>query len=218
MDATAALPAPASAIVEVLAPLVTDERLARMNAVIDARTRSLVPVLEDLADPHNGAAVMRSADAFGCHEVHVIEDRHRFAVSHRVTRGTHRWLELHKHPSTEACLAHLAEQGYAVYVAAMDGAIGPEALAEVPKAAIVFGNEHKGVSRAVREAAAGTYAIPMVGFVESLNVSVASAITLYVASRGRHGDLTPEDREAILARYLLGQVKDAEALVRERVG
>ncbi len=218
LDATAALPAPASAIVEVLAPLVTDERLARMRAVIDARTRSLVPVLEDLADPHNGAAVMRSADAFGCHEVHVIEDRHRFAVSHRVTRGTHRWLELHKHASTEACLAHLAAEGYAVYVAAMDGAIGPEAIAEVPKAAIVFGNEHKGVSRAVRDAAAGTYAIPMVGFVESLNVSVASAITLYVASRGRHGDLAAEDREAILARYLLLQVKDAEMVVRERLG
>ncbi len=217
LDGTRPLPAPAKAIVELLAPLVTDGRLARMRAVVAARTRSLVPVLEDLSDPHNGAAVMRSADAFGCHEVHVIEGRHPFAVSHRVTRGTDRWLELHKHESTERCLAHLAARGYAVYVAAMDGALGPEALAAIPRAAIVFGNEHKGVSRAVRDAAAGTYAIPMVGFVESLNVSVASAITLYVASRGRHGDLDEADREAILARYLLAQVKDAEALVRSKL-
>ncbi|MCB9594942.1 MAG: RNA methyltransferase [Sandaracinaceae bacterium] len=218
LDATAPLPAPAGDVVAVLSPLVTDERLARMNAVIARRTRSLVPVLEDLADPHNGAAVMRSADAFGCHELHVIEDRHPFAVSHRVTRGTHRWLELHKHGSTAACLEHLAANGYAVYVAAMDGAVGPEAIAEVPRAAIVFGNEHKGVSAEVRAAAAGTYAIPMVGFVESLNVSVASAITLYVASRGRHGDLTDDERQAILARYLITQVKDAEGVLRQRLG
>lgn len=213
---SAPLPAPAAEVVRVLSPLVTEARLARMNAVVAQRTRSLVPVLEDLADPHNGAAVLRSADAFGCHEVHVIEDRHRFAVSHRVTRGTHRWLDLVRHRSTEACLEHLNARGYQVFVAAMDGTLTPEDLARVPKAAIVFGNEHRGVSDVVRRAAAGTYAIPMVGFVESLNVSVASAITLYVASRGRHGDLDEEARMEIRARFLLGQVKDAERIVAER--
>lgn len=212
--ATAPLPAAASDVVAALSPLVTEQRLARMNAVIDRRTRSLIPVLEDLADPHNGAAVMRSADAFGCHEVHIVEDRHPFRVSHRVTRGTHRWLELHKHRDIHACLAHLDEQGYQVFIAAMDGELTPEDLAAVPRAAVVFGNEHEGVSEAVRAAARGTYAIPMVGFVESLNVSVASAITLYVASRGRHGDLDDEAREIIRARYLLSQVKDAERIVR----
>lgn len=211
-----ALPAPASVVVDVLAPLVTPARLARMEAVIAHRTRSLVPVLEDLADPHNGAAVLRSADAFGCHEVHVIEDRHPFAVSHRVTRGTHRWLELVRHRSTEACLTELAARGYRVFVAAMDGALTPEDLAREPKAAVVFGNEHKGASEAVRRAAAGTYAIPMVGFVESLNVSVASAITLYVASRGRHGDLDEASRTEVRARFLLASVRDAERIVRER--
>ncbi|HJL18181.1 MAG TPA: RNA methyltransferase [Sandaracinaceae bacterium LLY-WYZ-13_1] len=211
------LPAPAATVVEVLAPLVTPRRIARMDAVIARRTRSLVPVLEDLADPHNGAAVMRSADAFGCHEVHVVEDRHPFLVSHRVTRGTHRWLDLVRHGSIEACLAHLKSQGYRVFVAAMDGDHTPEQLAAVERASVVFGNEHKGVSEAVRRAADGTYAIPMEGFVESLNVSVASAITLYVASRGRHGDLDEAAREEIRARYLLASVRDAERLVRERL-
>lgn len=210
------LPAEASRIVEVLGPLVTEARLARMQGVLARRTRSLVPVLEDLADPHNGAAVMRSSDAFGCHAVHVIEDRHPFLVSHRVTRGTDRWLELVKHASTEAALAHLAERGYQVFVAAMDGELTPEQLADVPRAAVVFGNEHKGASDAVRAAAHGTYAIPMVGFVESLNVSVASAITLYVASRGRHGDLTEAERTEALARYLLASVRDAERVLRQQ--
>lgn len=217
VDATAPLPAAASDVVAALAPLVTEQRLARMNTVIARRTRSLIPVLEDLADPHNGAAMMRSADAFGCHEVHIVEDRHPFAVSHRVTRGTHRWLELHKHQGIHACLEHLAARGYQLFIAAPDGELTPEDLAAVPRAAVVFGNEHRGVSDAVRAAAHGTYAIPMVGFVESLNVSVAGAITLYVASRGRHGDLDEADREAIRARYLLSQVKDAERIVRSKL-
>jgi len=211
------LPAPAADIVRILGPMVTERRLARMHGVIAQRTRSLVPVLEDLLDPHNGAAVMRSADAFGCHEVHVIEDQHTFAVSHPVTRGTHRWLELHKHENTTACVEHLKSNGYQVFIAAMGGEHSPEALAEVPKAAVVFGNEHKGVSPEMRAAADGTYAIPMVGFVESLNVSVASAITLYVASRGRHGDLDSAERERICARYLLSQVKDSERVVRSKL-
>lgn len=213
LGALTPLPAPAREIVERLAPLVTPARLARMDAVIARRTRSLVPVLEDLADPHNGAAVMRSADAFGCHEVHVIEQRHPFAVSHRVTRGTHRWLELIKHESTEACLESLRAREYRIYVASMEGGTSPEALAAIERVAVVFGNEHKGPSRAVRDAADGTYAIPMVGFVESLNVSVASAITLYVASRGRHGDLDDDAKMEIRARFLMATVRDAERVV-----
>ncbi len=214
LEGLSPLPAPARTIVDRLMPLCTEARIARMQKVIARRTRSLVPVLEDLADPHNGAAVLRSADAFGCHEVHVIESKRPFAISHRVSRGTHRWLDLVRHTSTEACLAHLATRGYRVYVAAMDGELAPEALAEVEKAAVVFGNEHRGVSDAVRAAAAGTYSIPMVGFVESLNVSVASAITLYVASRGRHGDLDEDARCEILARFLLSSVRDAEDVVK----
>ena len=185
--------------------------------MVARRTRSLVPILEDLADPHNGAAVMRSADAFGCHEVHIVEDRHPFAVSHHVTRGTHRWLELVRHESSEACCGALRARGYAVLVAAMDGELAPEELGTLPKVAIVFGNEHKGASEAMRRGATGSYRIPMVGMVESLNVSVASAITLYVGSRGRQGDLSEDERDAIRARVLLSQVRDAERIVRERV-
>jgi tRNA (guanosine-2'-O-)-methyltransferase len=215
LEPAAPLPAPAETVVRVLAPLVTPARLARMDAVIARRTRSLVPVLEDLVDPHNGAAILRSADAFGCHEVHVIEETTPFTVSHRVTRGTHRWLELVRHARAVDCVTRLAERGYRVFIAAMDGEMGPEEIAGIDKAAIVFGNEHKGVSDAVRAAVHGTYAIPMEGFVESLNVSVASAITLYVASRGRHGDLDEGERMEIRARFLLSQVRDSERVVRD---
>lgn len=213
--ASAPLELPPARIVQVLSPLVTPARLARFRAVLARRTRSLVPVLEGLSDPHNGAAVLRSAEAFGCHEVHVVRGRYPFAVSHRVSRGTHRWLDVREHAHAEDCLEHLRARGYDVFVAAMDGDVTPEALAHVPRAAVVFGNEHAGVSDTFRRAARGIYRIPMEGFVESLNVSVASAITLYVASRGRHGDLTDAEREEALARFLLAQVRDAhEVLAR----
>jgi tRNA (guanosine-2'-O-)-methyltransferase len=212
------LPAPAAAIVETLGPLVTPQRLRRMREIVARRTRSLIPVLEDVADPHNGAAVLRSADAFGCHEVHLVMPNRPFAVSHRISRGTHRWLELVHHHTTETCLEQLQGRGYQVFVAAMDGELTPEDLARVPRAAVVFGNEHKGASEAVRRAATGTYAIPMVGFVESLNVSVASAITLYVAAQGRQGDLDEDDRTEVLARFLLTSVREAERILKERLG
>ena len=211
------LPFPARRIVEALAPLVTEARLARIDAVIARRTRSLVPVLEGLSDPHNGAAILRSADAFGCHEGHLVDGRFPFAVSHRVSRGTHRWLELVRHARAEECAKALHARGYRIFVASMEGALVPEDLAKEPRAAIVLGNEHAGPSEAMRAAADGTYRIPMVGFVESLNVSGASAITLYVASRGRHGDLDAPARDEIRARFLLGQVKDAEDIVRRAI-
>lgn len=212
---TEPLPASPDRIVSVLAPLVTPERLARFEAVIARRTRSVIPVLEGLSDPHNGAAILRSADAFGCQEAHLVEGRFPFAVSHRVSRGTHRWIDLVKHDTSVACADALHARGYRIFVADMAGTVTPEDLAQHPRVAIVFGNEHKGISDEMTARADGVYRIPMVGFVESLNVSVASAITLYVAARARQGDLSEEDRAATLARYLMSQVRDAARIVRD---
>lgn len=216
--ATTKLPYAPSDVIAALGPLVTEERLARFRDILGRRLRSIVPVLDGLSDPHNGAAILRSADAFGCHEVHVVEGRLPFAISHRISRGTQRWLSLIDHKTGDACCDVLEAQGYEIYVAAMEGTVTPEDLAQVPKVAIVFGNEHRGVSDEIRARAKGVFRIPMVGFVESLNVSVASAITLYTASQGRHGDLTPEDQEQALARFLLSQVRDADRIVRDHVG
>lgn len=209
---------PARDVVDILTPLVTPERLARFHDVIARRTRSLLPVLDGLSDPRNGAAILRSCDAFGCHEVHTVRGRFPFAISTHVSRRTERWLELHAHEDAEACCDVLIDRGYRLFVAAMDGTLSPEDLAHVPRAAIVVGNEHRGVSDVFRERASGIYRIPMVGFVESLNVSVATAITLYTATRGRHGDMSDDERTDALARMLLTQVKDGDAIVAARLG
>ena len=206
---------PARDIVEILSPMVTDDRLARFVGVLSRRTGSFITVLDGLSDPHNGAAVLRSCDAFGCHEVQTVRGRFPFAFSSHVSRGTERWLLHRAFEDAESCCDALAARGFGVYVAAMEGTLRPEDLAQVPKAAIVVGNEHRGVSDVFRQRAAGIYRIPMVGFVESLNVSVASAITLYTATQGRHGDLSAADREEALAHFLLAQVRDSDRIVRE---
>ncbi len=212
------LPASPSEIVAILGDVVTPERLARVRTVASMRTRRVVPVLESLADPHNGAAILRSADAFGIAEVHIVPGEHGFHAARTITKGTHRWLDLVSHRGSEECAEKLVSAGYAIYVASMEGDVGPAALSNLDKVAIVFGNEHRGPSPAMRERAAGTYAIPMRGFVESLNVSVAAAITLHGVVGNRPSELDEADQETLVARMLWRTVSDAQDIVEERLG
>jgi tRNA (guanosine-2'-O-)-methyltransferase len=211
------LPAAPDVVIEALSPLVTPRRLARMQAVAAARTLQVVPVLEDIADPHNASAILRSADAFGVQEVHAIAGPHGLLAAHAVSKGTHRWLDIQRHDTASDCIATLHERGFEIVVAAMDGRRTPEDLRAMPKVAIVFGNEHRGVTERMRELADDSYAVPMCGFAESLNVSVAAATTLYAATRGRTSELSEADRERLVARFLLETVTDAERVVHQHV-
>lgn len=216
-EATAKLPASAAEVIAVLRPLLTDARLERIEAVIAARTRSVIPVLERLSDPHNTAAVLRSADAFGAQEVHVVEERSRFVASARVAKSAERWLDLVRHDTTTACVAQLHARGHRVLVAALDGDVLPTDLAAIPRVALVFGNEHAAVSDEARALADGVFRIPMRGFVDSLNVSVAAAVALHAALAGRTGDLDEADREQLRARFYLQSIEQADEIVREHV-
>lgn len=210
-----ALPCAAADVIAALAPLITDRRLERIREVVANRATSVTAVLEDIADPHNASAILRSADAFGVQRVHVIPGINGFHAARSVSKGTHHWLDLLRHEHAAGCVAHLHAQGFRVLVASMEGTVTPEELSAIPKVAIVFGNEHKGPTPAMRDLADGTYAVPMRGFVESLNVSVAAGITLYEATRARRGELPKADREILEARYLLTCVRDAERIVRD---
>jgi tRNA (guanosine-2'-O-)-methyltransferase len=211
------LPAEPARIVEVLGPLLTPERLARIETAVVGRTRSVVPVLEAVDDPRNVAAVLRSADAFGVQEVHIIERGQPFLASRRVTQGAERWLDLIRHATPEACVASLRARGFQVYVATMHGELGPEDLPSIGKLAVVFGNEHAGTSEALAALCDGRYCIPMQGFAQSLNVSVAAAITLHAATRGRGGDLDAREQDELRARFMLLSVPRAEEIVLRHV-
>jgi tRNA (guanosine-2'-O-)-methyltransferase len=215
LNAGVSLPAEPERVCAALEPLLTEERKARIAEVIAARSNAVAPVLEGVNDPHNVAAVMRSAEAFGVQTVHVIGGSEPFFASVRVAQGTQRWLDVVEHRSAASCVSTLRERGYRVYVAAMDGEISPDALAAEPRVAIVFGNEHAGVSPELRQLADGAYTIPMRGFVQSLNVSVAAALTMFAAMRGRPGDLGEREKLLLRARFCMLSVPNAGPIMDE---
>ena len=209
---------PAEVVIEALSRVVTPARLARLEEVVDGRTDDLAVVLDRLADPHNSSAVRRSADAFGVQNVHAVVGEHGFRASRGVAKGTERWLDVTRWETAEACARRLKADGYAIYVAAMGGAKTPETLREVPRLAVVFGNEHRGVSAEMRALADGSFSIPMRGFVESLNVSVAAAITMQVLTSGGRAGLEPARRRELLARFLMNSAKNADEIIAQSAG
>ena len=209
---------PAEVVIEALSPVVTPERLERIEEVVRSRTDGLVLVLDSIADPHNSSAVLRSADAFGVQTVHVIVGEHGFRASRGVSKGTHRWLDVVRCESAEACARHLKRDGYAIYVAAMGAETRPEDLHDIPRLAVVFGNEHRGVSPEMRGMADGTFAIPMRGFVESLNISVAAAITMQTLARDGRPLLPVERHQELKARFLMNSVKKADQVIEKFLG
>jgi tRNA (guanosine-2'-O-)-methyltransferase len=178
----------------------------------------LVVVLDRIADPHNSSAVLRSADAFGVQNVHAIVGEHGFRASRGVSKGTQRWLDVVRYESAETCGRRLKEAGYSIYIAAMGAETTPDDLRRVPRLAVVFGNEHRGVSPEMRELADGTFSIPMRGFVESLNVSVAAAITLQTLARDGRPPLGSERRQELVARFLMNSVRNADEIIGEIIG
>jgi len=209
------LPASPGLVLDALMPLLTEERKQRIASVVGSRTRDVVAVLDGVHDPHNVAAVLRSSEAFGVQELHLLAGPDTFLAAQSVARGSERWVDVVRHHSPNACVQALHARGHRVYVAAMDGAILPTDLATETRVAIVFGNEHAGVSPEMTALADGTYTIPMCGFVQSLNVSVAAAITLFSATRGRSGSLDAAEREALSARYVFASVPRAAEVVAE---
>ncbi len=211
------LPARPEVVIEALRPMIATGRQKRLERVLDGRIHSVIPVLDQLADPFNISAVLRSCDALGIHEVNVIENRVGFATASRVAQGSEQWLNIVTHDSHRTCHSTLKARGYSIYVATAEGEYTPESLRDKEKLALVFGNEHSGVSDELRDLADGTFAIPMRGFTDSLNVSVAAAVSLHVVSNGRSSELDAESRAELLARYMLLAVRHSEEIVTEHL-
>ncbi len=186
-----------------------------MQAVASARLRGVTLVLDNLYQQHNMSAVLRSAEAFGIDTVHVIEDRNRFHINRAITHGCHKWLTVVRHDRPEDCLLPLKEQGWKLWAALpAPEAIPIRKIPLTPAIALVFGNEGDGVSETTLRLCDAAFTIPMFGFSESLNVSVAAAVALenltrrYRAWIGRPGDLSPQERAALLARWSAGEIPD----------
>lgn len=183
----------------------TPERLARMEAALENRTRHITVVLEDIYQERNAAAVLRTCDFFGIQDVHVIENRNPFPKENDVARGAGQWLTLHRHTcawgdsvdkdawrptslrdhpqaraNTLKCLRTLKTQGYRLAAATLR----PEAmdLRQIPvdqPLALIVGTERSGLSEVAHNEADFLFSLPSLGFTQSLNLSVFTALCLY---------------------------------------
>ncbi len=183
-----------------------ERRPARMRLVAARRLSGITVVLDGVHDPHNISAVLRSCDAFGVQHVHLIGDRSALAPNRAITLGCHKWLTLHYHSEPSACADILHEQGFELWAAVPERhAVPMDRINFGRKIAFLFGAERNGLSDALTVCADRRYVIPMAGFSQSLNVSVAAAITLHTAAAGRRralggdSDMT-EDEIAALAQ------------------
>ncbi len=167
----------------------TSRRKQRIRDVLSRRQPSLAVVLEDVHDPHNASAVLRSCDGVGVLDVHLVyvhEEPPRKSFARKTSGSAAKWIRLHYHDTIEACYSHLRAEGMTIYATAL----GRESrdlysLDLTRPSALVFGNEMRGVSEAGIAGADVAVYIPMQGMVESLNISVACAVTLYEAMRQR---------------------------------
>lgn len=214
----------ATEILELVEPFLTPERQEKIRHAVSGRTCDVVPVLENIYDLGNISAVLRSAEALGFQCAHVIEQpSQKFKSSNRVSQGADKWLDVRKFKSTLACVTELKKMGYQILATHLDANAKPIGEVDVTKpTAIVFGNERDGISKEMIELCDQTVIIPMSGFVQSFNISVAAAISLYHISRERElklgknaGGLTPEEQNILAADFSLRSSKNPDRLIEE---
>lgn len=191
----------------------TARRQQRIRRVLERRQPDLAVVLEDVHDPHNVSAVLRSCDAVGVLDVHVVyvtEEMPRKAFARKTSASAAKWMRIHRHTSIAACYGALRERGMTILAAALASESEDlHALDLTRPTALVFGNEMRGVSADALSHADGAFRVPMMGMVESLNISVACAVTLYEALRQRatagqydRPSLDAAELEALTAAWL----------------
>jgi len=197
-----------------------------MEEVLDQRTRYITVVLEDIYQPHNASAVLRSCDAFGIQDVHIIENRNTYQVNPKVELGTRQWLSLQRYNrsdnNTAEAAAALKSQGYRII--ATSPHVGNTHLEDFDlsrgKAAFFFGNELNGLSATVCDLADEFMTIPMFGFVESFNISVSCALSLHhlVHALRRSAidwHLREEECEILMLDWLRNSIKNIGTIEKQ---
>jgi tRNA (guanosine-2'-O-)-methyltransferase len=167
----------------------TPERKQRLRSVLDKRQGNLTVVLENVFDPHNISAVMRTADAVGVQDIYILNTkipRHK-KWGAKSSSSAAKWLTVHQYDNAENCFGDLRKNYSTVLTTHLSSdAVSLHSIDFTRSIALVFGNEHSGVSDEIRALADGNFIIPQVGIIRSLNISVACAVTLYEAFRQKN--------------------------------
>jgi len=186
----------------------TPERKEKLLNVLSKRQNDITVVLENVFDPHNISAVMRTCDAVGVQDIYILNTkipRHK-KWGTRSSSSAAKWLTVHQFEQADECFKSL-RQRYSTILTTHLGtdAVGLYELDLTKSVALVFGNEHSGVSEEIRALADGNFIIPQVGIIRSLNISVACAVTLYEAYRQKNkaGHYNQAGMDSVIKQGLL---------------
>jgi tRNA (guanosine-2'-O-)-methyltransferase len=194
----------------------TTEREQRITSVLDKRQDNLTIVLENVFDPHNISAVMRTCDAVGVQDLFILNTkipRHK-KWGAKSSSSAANWLTIHQYTDARDCFNELRRRADGIYTTHLSGdAVSLYEMDLTTRIALVFGNEHSGVSDEIRAMADGNFIIPQVGIIRSLNISVACAVSLYEAFRQKSAagqyeqpGLKPDRYASLLKEWSRGQL------------
>jgi tRNA (guanosine-2'-O-)-methyltransferase len=206
-------------LLEYLKSFLTPQRQSRIEAVLSQRTRHFCVAVEDVYQLHNTSAVMRSCDVFGVQDLHVIEERNLKRIDREIAMGAQKWVDVHRHHKVEDCIDELRKQQY--QIVATTPHTDEVLLSDfdiTKKSCFFFGRETEGLTETVLQQADCFLKIPMVGFTESLNISVSAAIVLQsVTSKLRNSainwQLSQEEINKQYLKWIKKTVKDYDKIV-----
>lgn len=210
-------------LIAYLSNFATPERRQMFDKIVDQRTRYATLVIEDLYQPHNISAVLRSCDCFGVQDVHVIENRNEYVENPEIAMGASKWLDVHRYSKREdntvKTLRELKSEGYRIVATTphTDDVVLNDFDVTKGKFALVFGNEKEGITDNVRAEADEFMRIPMYGFTESFNISVSAALCLqYIAEslrkEGVDWPLAEKERDELVLAWLRKSIKNVKLL------
>ncbi len=212
-------------LLEFLSPYITENRKQLFEKVLRFRTSYITVVLEDIYQPHNASAVLRSADLTGVQNIHIIENRNTYNPNPEVAMGSYKWLNLIKYSKTEnntlAAYKTLRNHGYRIVASTPH--TYDQMLDDIPldgKMAIVFGTELKGLSQIAIDNADEYLQIPMYGFTESYNISVSAALVLFsltekLRKSNIRWQLNDEEKSDILLEWTKRSIKHSDIFEKE---
>lgn len=195
----------------------SEERKQFIETALQNRTEYIRVVLEDIADPHNTNAIIRTGEGLGIQHYHVIEKQNAFKIGRGVSRGATKWVDIHQHENSEnpaaLVLGGLKQKGYKIVVTSPDRNATPLQKLKINQPiALVLGNEQEGVSPEASQMADESIHIPMYGFTESFNVSVAAAVCLFnLIDMIRENNINWQFDEQQQTKYRLGWYKKCMA-------
>lgn len=208
---------------EILAHLqeyLTPRRKSLFEKVLSERTNHLTVVAQDVYQLHNTSAVVRSCDVFGVQNIHVIEEKIPRRIDKEIAMGAQKWVNINRYSSTRDCVKRLKEDGYRIVATSPhDDSVMLEDFDISTPAALFFGTEKDGLSDEILRQADTTIKIPMVGFTESLNISVSAAIILQSLRAKLNNSeiewrLNAEEREKLRLEWTKKTIKNSEQIIQ----